>query len=565
MQITRRKLLQTAVGAAAYTSLGHPARVLAAGGQTADLLLTGGVITTLNDAQPLASAMAVKDGKVLAVGSDLELSGYAANRTRIIKLAGQGVSPGLIDAHSHPMAYGHMELMFVNIRPPKVVDFASLKKTLRQAAKSIPEGEWVVARGFQDFKEGRFPDRRELDEAVPKHPVLTIHWSGQFGVANTLALQKAGLSSADVADPYGGRFLRERLTGRPNGILIHYPAIYAVNKPALGEQEVLKCIRWAVQQFHSVGVTCIHDNFVLPQHNKDYVQMERAGELNMRMRLYPYIANLQQVEMLLTKMVRYRGPLVRIQGVKLAVDGYALMHESQPEHQALALPMHPQPIFEQIVTAIHRAGWQVDVHAAGDKGVDWTLQAFERAAGGMRQAREQRHRIEHFPFRKPDSIRKAAEMNVPVCIQPTLMDFRVDDFLRRLGSPVQKYMRTIVPTRTFLQQGVPLAFGADVPAFPYFAPLDSIRCAMNRKTNAGRQLDTAESLTFLEALKVHTRGGAYAAFDEAELGSLQPGQAADFVIWDKDLRNVKTPDDVKNLHVRATYLAGGCVYQAQGT
>ncbi len=565
MKISRSRFLRMAAGAVACTSLGRHAKVFAASGRTADLVLTGGVITTMNDAKPFVSAMAIRDGKVLAVGTDLELSDCIANRTRVIKLAGRGVSPGLIDAHSHPMAYGHMELMFVVIRPPKVTDFDSLKRTLSHAAKSVPKGEWIVARGFQDFQEGHFPGRAVLDDAVPDHPVLTIHWSGQYGVANTAALKKAGLFSPDVEDPYGGKFVRERTTGLPNGVLIHYPAIYAVYKPVLNEQDMLKCIRWAVQQFHSAGVTCIHDNFVLPQHNKNYVKMEREGDLNMRIRLYPYIANLQQAETVLAKMVHYRGSLVRVQGIKLAVDGYALMYESQPEHQHIALPMHPQPIFEQIIAAIHRGNWQVDVHAAGDKGVDWTLQAFEKAAGGVRQARERRHRIEHFAFRKLDSIHKAAEMDVPVCVQPTLMDFRVDDFTRRLGSPVKKYMGTIVPTRTFLQQGVPLAFGADVPAFPYFAPLDSIRCAMSRKTHSGRQLDTAESISFMEALRVHTRGSAYAAFDETELGSLEPGKAADFVIWDRDLRNVKTPGDVSNLHVQATYLAGRCVYQAKET
>jgi len=562
MKISRRKLLKAAGASAAYAALHPVGMVFARPDNSADLLLKGGVIVTMNDAKPFATALAVKGGRVLAVGDDKELTGYIGDKTKIVDLEGKGVSPGLIDAHSHLIAYGHMELYFVIIRPPRVTDFASLQRALKAAARKKPEGEWIVGRGFQDFKEGRFPRRQELDEAVPHHPVLIIHWSGQYGIANTLALKEAGLLKADVQDPYGGKFLREKRTGLPDGVLLHYPAIYAVYQPRITDDEQIKCASWAVNKFLGAGVTCIHDNFVIPSSAKLYVRMEKSGQLNARVRVYPYVANLKQAQELVSRIVRYEGPLVRMQGIKLAVDGYSLMYEIPPEQQHLAIPMHPQPIFEDIIGTIHRADFQADVHAVGDKGVDWTLTAFEKAAGSAAEARRRRHRIEHFPFRKLDSIRKAAELNVPVCVQPSSIDFRVDDFEHRLGNPIQKYIETFVPMRTFLKEGVPMALGADVPAFPYFSPLDSLRCAVGRKTGGGRQLDENESISFLEGLKVHTLGSAYAAFDEKELGSLEPGKAADFVIWDKDLRKVKTAADIKNLHARATYLAGRSVYEA---
>jgi len=192
--------------------------------------------------------------------------------------------------------------------------------------------------------------------------------------------------------------------------------------------------------------------------------------------------------------------------------------------------------------------------------VDWTLQAFERAAGSRPAARRRRHRIEHFPLRKLDSIRRAAELNAPVCLQPAFVDFRVDDFRKRDLAVMEKYLARINPLRTFLNEEVPLAFGADVPAFPYFAPRDSLRCALSRKTASGWQLDQGEAISFLEALRVHTLGNAYAAFDEQDLGSLRPGKLADLVIWDRDLRTVKTAEDIRRLKVRATYLGGRCVY-----
>jgi predicted amidohydrolase YtcJ len=147
-------------------------------------------------------------------------------------------------------------------------------------------------------------------------------------------------------------------------------------------------------------------------------------------------------------------------------------------------------------------------------------------------------------------------MGVPVCQQPFLIDFRVDDFARRLGEVAREYLPSIAPLRTMQSEGVPLAIGADVPAFPSMAPLDSIRCAMERRTGKGRQLDDDESVSFLDALRIHTIGNAYAAFDERELGSLEPGKAADFVIWNRDLREMQTGRDVATLRVQATYVAG---------
>jgi hypothetical protein len=280
-----------------------------------------------------------------------------------------------------------MQLRFVLLRPPKVNSFETLNKELAKAAKKKPPGEWIVGRGFDTFKEGRFPRRQELDGAVPDHPVLIIHWGGQFGVANTLALKKANLLRADIKDPYGGLYLRDKRDGLPDGVLIHYPAIYSVYEPPLDEREQIECAEWGMKQFASVGVTCIHDNFCAPKHAAAYVRLELADRLPCRVRVYPYVPNLERCQLLVENVRRYEGRLVRLQGVKLAVDGYALLYKVPPEHRDLAIPMHPQPLFEKIIATIHQAGFQADVHAAGDKGVDWTLDAYAKATGGAAECR----------------------------------------------------------------------------------------------------------------------------------------------------------------------------------
>ena len=562
MKISRRAFLKTSCAAAAGTLLGGGPNVFAAAAETAELVCTGGPILTMNPKAPHASAMAIRGGKVLAVGDPAAVAALIAKDTQVVDLKGRGVSPGLIDAHSHLIGFGQMQLMYVLLRPPKVTDFPSLRKVLAEAARQKPPGEWIIGRGFKDFKEGRYPRREELDAAVPRHPLLLINWSGQFGIANTLALKTADLLRADVEDPYGGKYLRDKRSGLPDGVLIHYPAIYSVYKPLLTDDEQRRCAAWAVRQFAEQGVTCVHDNFIHPEYAATYVRMERSGDLPLRIRVYPYVWNLKHAQRLLEQMRRYRGPLVRMQGVKLAVDGYPLLYNDFGHHEQMTVPMHPQGQLEAIIAAIHNAGLQADVHAAGDKGVDWTLAAFSKAAGGDRAARERRHRIEHFPFRKMDSIKRAADMGVPVCTQPAILDVQAEDFLAKMGGDREgrRLVETLSPLRSFLSQGAALAFGADVPAFPSHRPLDSLRCAMDRRTETGRRLDDSEAISFLEALKVHTLGGAWASFDEGDLGSLEPGKLADFVIWNMDLRKINTAADLAKLEAMATYVGGKKVF-----
>ena len=560
--IDKRTFLKRA-GAALACGLTQPvSRLFAASAPSAGLVLRNGVILTMGDRTPEAEAMAVRNGRVLAIGSDEQIEQFISAATEVIDLAGKWISPGLIDAHSHVVGFGQMQLKYVLLRPPAIHSFATLGNALAKAAANVPRGEWIVGRGFGTFDEGRFPRRQELDKAVPEHPLLIIHWGGQFGVANTLAMKKANLLRADAKDPYGGKYLRDRRTGIPDGVLLHYPAIYSVYQPRLDPREQIECAEWGMAQFASQGVTCIHDNFCHPAFARAYVRLEQMGRLPCRVRVYPYVKTLDYCRTLLDKMRRYRGRLVRLQGIKLAVDGYALMYDVPKQHRHLAMPMHPQPQFEEIVASIHRAGLQADVHAVGDKGVDWTLQAFAKAAGSAGACRTRRHRIEHFPFRKRDSIRRTAELGVPVCVQPTFMPVKADDFVTKLGSRGRKLVETMVPLRTFMREGVRVAYGADVPAFPSHSPLDSIRAAMERVTERGLKLDRDEAVSFMEALRHHTADSAYAAFDEDELGTLAAGKQADFVIWNRDLRQVRTGAQAASLKPVATYLAGERVYRA---
>jgi len=552
--VNRRSFLRTAAAVAAAASPPVFAQVR----RNADLAFVNARVVTMNRSRPAAEAVAVRAGRLLAVGSRPSIVAVCDRGTKMIDLDGKGLSPGLIDAHSHLVGFGHMELHFVILRPPTVHDFGSLCATLAEAAAAKPSGEWVVGRGFDEFDEGRFPLRQELDDATPHNPVLAIHWTGQYGLANTPALQKAGLLRADVKDPYGGKYLRDARTGLPDGRLLHYPAIYSVYQPTLAPSDELSAAQWGVQRFVEQGVTCVHDNFTTLQSSLRYIELERRGELPIRIRLYPYVANLEMCQKATATVRRYSSRLVRLQGAKLAVDGYPMMYRVPRDREQVNIPMHPRDQFEAIVATIHEAGLQVDVHAAGDLGVDWTLDAFSKAAGGDRAVRERRHRIEHFIFHKADSIARAGDMGIPVCTQPAWIPVRAAELAKVVGLDQVSRM---IPLRSFRDAGVELSFGADVPASPTHLPLDSIRSAMTRQTAGGAKLDQAECVTFMEALEGHTIAAAYAAFDEKDMGSIEPGKYADLAVWSQPLDGVDE-SNISQPAVVATYVGGEPVWEA---
>ncbi|MFH0958991.1 MAG: amidohydrolase family protein [Pseudomonadota bacterium] len=558
--ISRRTFL-TALAAAPVLALTEsaPGKVFATPRTGADLVLKDCHLVTMNEKIPSAQAMAVKGDTIVGLGSYEEIVNLIDRKTRVIDLKNDCISPGLIDAHSHLIAFGQMQLMFVILRPPEINSFDTLLKALAKAANDRPKNEWIVGRGFRDFKEGRFPTRRELDEAVTNNPVLIIHWSGQFGVANTSALKKADLLRADIKDPYGAAYLRGK-DKLPNGILVHYPAIYSVYSPPMTDGQQLEAATWAMRLFAEQGVTCVHDNFIPAQKALKYLELEQRSELPIRVRVYPYIPNLERCQVLLSKVKRYQTSMLRLQGVKLAIDGYPLMYTAlDKRRERLIKPMHPKDQFEAIVKAIHDAEFQVDVHAVGDKAVDLTLDGFLKACGSASECRRRRHRIEHFPFRKLDSIKRAADYGVPVCSQPEMITVRGDELLVKSD---KKLVNSITPIATFIKEGVTISFGADVPAFPSYRPLDSIKTAMLRKTEKGKQLDQAERISFMAGLSCHTINAAYAGFDEKELGSLEVGKKADFVIWNQDLKKIESATDLAELKPKATFIGGKIVFES---
>lgn len=540
-QISRREFIQTAaVGLGAVAVLD----VLPASAQAfaaADVLLHNGNIITVDAKEMIAQAVALKNGKIVKVGSNEEVKSLISAGTEIIDLKGKTVTPGLVDSHIHVMGYGmQFRPQFLNIRFPQTPTKAALLKLVADRAKISKPGDWIV--GNQGFVLGleQTPTRWELDEVAPQNPVLLRHNSGQHSIANSLALKLAGIT-ADTPNPYSGRIGRKAGSMEPNGLLFHYPAENMVNRVAPGisdrdiaslvedvERGQLKCL--------AAGYTSGHDVIVAPQKIGGYYAAAKDNRLKMRIRLMEYISNEKEAEQLLRMREESANPMLTTGGYKLAVDGgvaakTALMYDSNLEAAKLSYVYHDQAALNRMTRMLHFAGHQVAFHATGDQAIDMAINAIEDSLQAMPRDNH-RHRIEHCLFPTEKALERIKRLGIVVSVSPQWIRFHAEGYKEMTD---EKTMQRFLPLRTMLDMGIHVAFGCDVPATILLEPRWAFIGAVGRTTNRGYQPNSAEQLTMMEALRMHTMGSAYAGFEEKVKGSLEVGKVADMVVWSHDL------------------------------
>lgn len=548
---------------------------------TADLVLTNGKIITMDALESTSQAIAVKSGRILAVGTREQVERYRGYHTNYIDLRGKTVTPGLIDAHAHLPPFGQRENgWLVNLQQAENKE-AILEKLL-QRVRETPRRTWVSAWGVGSTSLS-YLNKDELDRVSKDHPLIVVHTGGQWGYANTLALNIAGINK-DTPDPPGSRIDRSSFTGEPSGLLIHYPALYLVRRhaPVPDDRQSREAILFAARLYAAEGVTAVHDNFFTagaPHFIRAYFEVCQSGRMPVRIKIWPYMPNLEWTrriynglfanpgaglkQAVFRDMILYKEESPELfhslwGGLKFAADGggpTALWYNN-----AHRLPMHKKTELEEMIKFVHKAGHQVSVHTAGDMAVDWTLDSFE-AAFKEHPRQDCRHRIEHAWSPEPSSLERMKALGIVVSTHP--------QWLYGWGGNNPAWVakreasgRMMVPLRSYLRQGIPLAMGADPPAYPYYQPQLALWQATERITKAGYLFDRSESIKIQEALRVQTMGSAYAAFQEKEIGSLEKGKMADMVIWDQDFYSLPA-QKIREVKPEATFLGGKIVYQSK--
>jgi hypothetical protein len=540
----------------------QPIPTLAAG-EVADTILVNGNIVMMDAQRTIAKALAIKDGLILSVSDDQTVRGMAGETSQVIDLGGRTVTPGLIDAHCHLSACGLLGTAYVDISWPAVNTIEQMQAKLAEKIASTPAGEWVVGSGWVTFG-GRYPNKHDLDPVSPNHPVFALNMGGHLAAVNSLALEMAGVN-ARTKDPGNGRFLREA-NGEPNGTVMNHPAMDYFRRlwpPDLLNLKVYEASILNPQaKFASMGVTSFQDNYARDMDRMQaYFDVARRGEMTIRgqvMNVLEYIQELDgRIEAI--EAMRYESDFMHFGGGKFQVDGALEASFTHEPHNGIAwnISIWKPKDLNEAVRAFHDAGYQVALHTGGDAAVDMALDAIENAMNKNPRP-DPRHRIEHSVLNTNAALQRQKDLGVVISTQPTLIRAFADAVERIWG---EERMQRIVPTRTWLDMGVPVCLSSDAPSMPWWDPQSTLAASILRYSITGKPVSPEQAMTIDEAMYAHTMGGAYADFAEHKKGSLEPGKFADLIVWHDNPYTVE-PLDILELTIDLTMVGGKVVYQA---
>ena len=561
-KFSRRKFIGSS-SALAAVGLGLPMQSTLSAAQAAntrsapDYVVVNARVLTSDDSMPRAEAFAVKDDRFIAVGSSSDILNLASSSSEIIDAEGMTVTPGFIDAHSHPSSGGVNELVQVNADLRSVVE---IKEAIAERARNTPRGQWVRAFKYDDTKldEGRPINRFDLDEAAPENPVVVGHRGGHTGVYNSMALAMAGVT-AETPDPDDGRFYRD-----DNGVLTGLVAekardVFRDLIPSDSNREERRDgIKLISQLMTAAGLTSVHQTGGSRNDMIAYQDARADDGLRFRMYLFP---RGQLFFDLVNSGVRtgFGDEVFRIGAVKFGADGSASERtmamstpfEGRPDDHGI-LTMSQEEIHEAVENA-HRNDFQIGIHANGDIAIDMVLNAYERVQS-LWPRPDPRHRIEHCSLVNPDLLRRIkATGSIPTPFY-TYVHYHGNKWVY-YG---EEKMRWMFAHKSFLDYDIPVAPASDYTPGPY-EPLMGIQSMVTRKDWMGRIWGPNQRISIDEALKICTMNGAYASFEENIKGSITAGKLADFVILAEDPHDVD-PDQIKNIEIVRTVVGGTTMY-----
>lgn len=519
-----------------------------------------GYTLTANGDLARFSSILIDSGKVVA------LDPTVLNPDAVTQVNGHGYTllPGLIDAHGHLLGLGE-NLMQVDLRTTGTVQEAA--KEVAAYAFANPDQAWITGRGWNQelWADKSFPTAAALDAVIPNRPVWLSRVDGHAGWANSAALTKAGVTK-DTPDPQGGQILRDA-DGNPTGVLIDN-AMDLVNKeiPKPGARQYAAELQAAGEHLLSVGITGVHDAGI--NHSVYDFYMAQALNHTMPVRVYAMLSASDPTlpQMLDNGIIRSADDFLYIRSVKAYADGalgsrgaalLAPYSDSPHQHGLLLTPAEDYPgLFNGVINA----GFQLNVHAIGDKANRMVLDQFEKTfktVGGQNL----RNRIEHAQIISPDDLARFARLKVLPSMQPTHATSDMNMAEDRLG---HDRMHGAYAWQTLAESGIPLPLGSDFPvelANPFYG-LHAAVTRQDRNNQPVKGWYPEEALSLKQAFKGFTLDAAYAAHMEDTLGSLEKGKWADFILIDRDIF-AGAPQDIWKAQVIETWMAGNKVFDRQ--
>ncbi len=531
---------------------------------SADLVLLNGKIWTVNEAQPQAQAVACRENRIAAVGSNEEIRKWVGPATRLLDLGGKLVLPGFNDAHVHFFSGGE-SLASVQLRNAK--SEAEFRDRIAAFTVKQPPGRWITGGNWdhENWTPARLPTRQLIDPVTAGHPVFINRLDGHMALANSQALKAAGITR-ETPDPPGGTIVRDD-AGEPTGVLKD-AAMDRVERvmPAPSPDQIAEAVKAAMRYAAENGVTSVQDMSASPQVLRVYQTLLSRGELTLRIYGFQPLSSWQRPAAVGVRAA-FGGEKLQIGGLKGFADGSlgsttALFFEpylDAPNTSGLAnSEMIPESKMAGHILGADRAGLQVAVHAIGDKANATVLGMFDKTVQEDGD-RDRRFRIEHAQHLRMEDIPRFGKLRVIASMQPyhAIDDGRWAE--KRIGSERAKGTYAF---RSLLDSGAVLAFGSDWEVAP-MEPLMGIYAAATRRTLDDKHPGgwvPEQKISVAEAIRAYTMGSAYASFTETIKGSIEAGKLADMTVISTDILTI-SPADIEKARVDMTIFDGRVIYQ----
>lgn len=551
-----------------------------------DLIAQHGKIVTVDDKFSIAEAIAIRGDRIQAVGANDEILKLAGPQTTLIDLGQRTVIPGLCDSHVHAPAASMYEF---DHPIPEMETVADVLNYVASRARTVPEGEWIIVRQvfITRLRDQRYPTRKELDAAAPKHPVVFI--TNPDCVCNSLALKLSGIdNSFQITDGQSGQIERDPATGDVTGVLrnaLRFVKLKPFEKDVTDDDRVRR-LKEVLADYNSVGLTSMVDRFATDESIAAYQALHQRGDLSCRVFLsYGIRSNIKLEETLAEIDKAARHPLhtynskLWLRGVKAYLDGGMLTGSAflrqpwgvsqvysitDPDYRGIRF------ISQDRLVAMARHAMRQDLqftaHSVGDGAIHALIDAYAEINGEF-PVKPCRPCITHCNFLDLDAIAKMRELGIVADLQPAWLWLDGATLEKHFGAERLTYFQ---PYKTLFEQGVIAGGGSDhmqrigsLRAVNPYNPFLGLWIVLTRQPRrADRPLHAEQIITRQQALRLYTINNAWLTFEEREKGSLEPGKLADFVVLNKDFLNCPV-DEVRSLSVHQTWLGGKLVYRAQ--
>jgi len=542
----------------------------------ADMVLLGGKVVTVDEALPEAQALAIRGDRIVAVGTTEDIKRHIGDRTEVIDLKGMMAVPGLIDSHLHFMSIGQA-MQILDLTATRSWD--EIVTMVAEAAKTAAPGEWITGRGWHQEKWDTTPEPNvnglpfhdRLSAVSLNNPVLLTHASGHSSIANAKAMELAGITPRTAA-PEGGEIIKDA-SGNPIGVFLEtaqglvrrsYAHEAGRRTPAEAEAAARRTVELAARECLSKGLTSVHDAGVPFSTIDLYKKLADEGRLSVRMNAMLSEEN----EALAAKAASYRligyaNHQLTVRSIKRLIDGALGAHGAwllEPYSDlpsSIGLNTEPPDALAETARFAVENGFQLCVHAIGDRGNRETLDIFETAFKAHPDKKDLRWRIEHSQHLSAADIPRFGALGVIASMQAVHCTSDGPWVLKRLGEPRAEEGAYV--WRKLMDGGAVIANGTDAPVEDV-DPIPGLYASMTRRMKNGKVFYSGQKMSRLEALRSYTLNGAYASFEENLKGSLTPGKLADITVLDRDIMTV-SEDELLKTEVVYTIVGGKILYK----